>query len=62
MQGAITLLGPDMKKEIGHITLKNCGFKKFSKQAYESNKTGIARFDVEFYCEGIAFELNEVDA
>jgi hypothetical protein len=62
MQGSITLLGPDMKKEIGRIDLKNCGFKKFSKQAYESNKTGIARFDVEFYIEGIAFTLTEVDA
>jgi hypothetical protein len=62
MQGSITLLGPDMKKEIGRIDLQNCGFKKFSKQAYESNKTGIARFDVEFYIEGIKFLLTEVDA
>jgi hypothetical protein len=62
MQGSITLLGPDMKKEIGRIDLKNCGLKKFSKQAFESNKTGIARFDVEFYIEGIAFTLTEVDA
>ena len=62
MQGSITLLGPDMKKEIGRIDLINCGFKKFSKQAFESNKTGIARFDVEFYVEGIKFTLNETDA
>jgi len=62
MQGSITLLGPDMQKEIGRIDLKNCGWKKFSKQAYESNKTGIARFDVEFYIEGISFSLTEYDA
>lgn len=62
MQGSITLLGPDMKKEIGRIDLHNCGFKKFSKQAFESNKAGIARFDVEFYVEGISFNLTEYDA
>jgi hypothetical protein len=62
MQGSITLLGPDMKKEVGRIDLHNMGFKKFSKQAYESNKEGIARFDVEFYVEGIDFTLKEYDA
>jgi hypothetical protein len=62
MHGSITLLGPDMKKEIGSIELIHCGFKKFSKQAYEANKEGIARFDVEFYCEGIKFNLTEYDA
>lgn len=62
MQGSITLLGPDMKKEIGRIDLINCGLKKFSKQAFESNKTGIARFDVEFYVEGIKFTMTDVDA
>jgi len=62
MQGAITLLGPDMKKEIGRIELKNCGFKKFSKQTLESNSEKIARFDVEFYVEGMTFTLNEYEA
>lgn len=62
MQGAITLLGPDMKKEIGRIELINCGFKKFSKQALEANSEKIARFDVEFYVEQIKFSLTEYDA
>lgn len=62
MQGAITLLGPDMKKELGRIELKNCGFKKFSKQTLEANSEKIARFDVEFYVEGMTFTLNEYDA
>jgi hypothetical protein len=62
MQGSIELLDPTMKKTIGRVDLINCGFKKFSKQAFESNKTGIARFDVECYCEGLKFTMNEVDA
>jgi hypothetical protein len=62
MQGAIVLLGPDMKKEIGRVELKNCGFKKFSKQTLEANTEKIARFDCEFYCEGMTFILSEYDA
>lgn len=62
MQGAIVLLGPDMKKEIGRVELKNCGFKKFSKQTLEANSEKIARFDVEFYVEGMTFHLTEFDA
>jgi len=62
MQGAIVLLGPDMKKEIGRVELKNCGFKKFSKQTLEANSEKIARFDVEFYCEGMKLNLDYTDA
>lgn len=62
MQGSIRLLGPDMKKEVGRVDLINCGFKKFSKQAFEANKNSVARFDVEFYCEGIKFTMAETDA
>jgi hypothetical protein len=62
LQGSITLLGPDMKKEIGRVELINMGFKKFTKEAFESNKTGIARFKVDFYVEGMKFVLNETDA
>jgi hypothetical protein len=64
MQGSITLLGPAMDpgKPVGKIDLINCGFKKFSKQAFEANKEAISRFDVELYVEGIKFSLNEYDA
>ena len=62
MQGSIVLLGPNMKDEIARIELKNCGFKKFSKQTLEANSEKIARFDVEFYVEGIALEIKEYDA
>jgi hypothetical protein len=62
MQGRLTLLGPNMKDEIGYVDFKNCGFKKFSKQALEANTEKIARFDVEFYVEGMAFTLSSYDA
>jgi hypothetical protein len=62
MQGALVLLGPDMKAEIGRVEFKNCGFKKFSKQTLEANSEKIARFDVEFYVEGMTFALKEFDA
>lgn len=62
MQGAIVILGPNMKDEIGRVELKNCGFKKFSKQTLEANTEKIARFDVEFYVEGMTFSLKEYDA
>jgi phage tail-like protein len=62
MQGSITILGPDMKKEVGVIELKNCGFKKFSRGALEANSEKVARFDTEFYVEGIKLTLNEADA
>jgi hypothetical protein len=62
MQGAIVILGPDMKKEIGRVELKNCGFKKFSKQTLEANSEKVARFDTEFYVEQMEFKMTEYDA
>jgi len=62
MDGAITLLGPDMKLKVGTIELKNLGFKKFSKQTFEANSEKIARFDVELYCEGLKLGMDYTDA
>jgi hypothetical protein len=62
MEGAITLYKPDMKESVGSIDLKNLGFKKFSKQTFEANSEKIARFDVEFYCEGMKLNLDYTDA
>jgi hypothetical protein len=62
MQGSVTLLRPNMKDEVGRIDFKNMGFKEFSRDAFESNKTGIARFKVVFYVEGIDFTLKDADA
>lgn len=62
MQGSLVLLGPNMKDTIGTVEFKNCGFKKFAKQTLEANSEKIARFDAEFYVEGMTFKLNEFDA
>jgi hypothetical protein len=62
MQGAITILGPNMKDEVGRIELKNVGFKKFSRDAFEANSEKISRFTVELYVEGIELKLTEYDA
>lgn len=62
MGGRIVFLGPDMKKELGEITLERVGFKKFSKDDLEANSEKIARFTVELYVEKMAFTINEYDA
>ena len=60
--GRIVFLGPDMKKELGDITLTHIGFKKFSKDDLEANSEKIARFSVELYVEKMKFMINEYDA
>lgn len=62
MDGRIVFLGPDMKKELGEITLMNVGFKKFSKDDLEANSEKIARFSVELYVEKMAFKIAEFDS
>jgi hypothetical protein len=61
MQGRIVFLNPNMKDEIGEITLTNCGFKKFAKDDVEANSEKIARFNVELYIEKMEFKLNYFD-
>jgi hypothetical protein len=60
--GRIVFLGPDMKKELGDITLTHVGFKKFSKDDLEANSEKIARFQVELYVEKMEFKINEYDS
>jgi hypothetical protein len=62
MEGRIVFLNPNMKDEIGEITLQNCGFKKFSKDDLEANSEKIARFNVELYVEKMTFKLNYFDS
>ena len=62
MAGAIVFLGPDMKTEIGRVTLKNCGFAKFSHGAFEANSEKIARFSCEFYVEAMELTIKYGDA
>jgi hypothetical protein len=60
--GRIVFLGPDMKKELGEITLKHIGLKKFSDEDAEANSEKIKRFNVELYVEEMLFVINESDA
>lgn len=62
MPGAIVFLAPDMKTEIGRVTLKNCGFAKFSRGALEANSDKAARFSCEFYVEEMEFTLADTEA
>ena len=62
MSGAIVFLGPDMKTEIGRVTLKNCGFAKFAHGAFEANSNKAARFSCEFYVEAMELTIKYGDA
>jgi len=62
MQGRIVFLGPDMKEELGEITLENVGFKKFSEDDREGGSDKISRFSVTLYVEKMAFKLKAYDA
>ena len=62
MDGALIFLNPNMKDELGRVTLKNMGFKKFSKEDLEANSEKISRFNAELYVEGMTFELKYTDA
>jgi hypothetical protein len=62
MEGRIVFLNPNMKDEIGEISLQNVGFKKFSKEDLEANSEKIARFNVELYVEKMTFKLNYFDS
>jgi hypothetical protein len=61
MSGAIVFLGPDMKTEIGRVTLENCGFAKFAHGAFEAN-SNKARFSCEFYVEAMELTIKYGDA
>ena len=62
MEGRIVFLDPNMKDELGEISLQNVGFKKFSKDDFEANSEKIARFSAELYVEKMDFKINEYDA
>jgi len=62
MNGRIVFLGPDLKEELGEITLSNVGFKKFSDDDAEANSEKIKRFNVELYVEQMKFNIKYFDA
>ena len=62
LQGRIVFLGPDMRKELGEITLLNVGLKSFTDDDNEANSEKIKRFHAELYVEQMKFVINEYDA
>lgn len=60
--GAIIFLGPDMKQELGRITLDGVGLKKFGEEASKANAETIKRFNVELYVEAMDFHMDYTDA
>lgn len=62
MDGRIVFLNPNMKDEIGEITLEKVGFKKFTDDDAEANSEKVKRFNVELYVEKMTFNIKEYDA
>ena len=61
MSGAIVFLAPDLKTEIGRVTLENCGFARFTHGTFEANSEKVARFSCEFYVESMKFVIRNED-
>lgn len=57
LHGRIAFLAPNMKDELGEITLDGVGFKKFSQESSEANAEKIKRFSVELYVETMKFKM-----
>lgn len=58
MSGRIIFLGPNLKDDLGEISLQNIGFKKFSLLNPESTSEAIPRFNVDLYVERMASKVN----
>lgn len=63
LTGAIVMLGPDMKKELGRIELMNVGLKEFiGNPKLEARTEKVARFQVKCYAERIKLVLADADS
>jgi len=62
MDGRIVFLGPDLKEELGEISLKHVGLKKFSNDDEDASALKTARFKVELYVERMTFQIAQYDA
>lgn len=62
LHGRIAFLAPNMKDEIGEISLEGMGFKKFSQESSEANAEKIKRFNVELYVETMKLKMFLFDA
>ena len=58
--GAIVFLGPDMKSELGRVSLDHCGLVRLAPNAGEPGT--VNRFTVELYCQKMALTLSDYDA
>ncbi|HEX8849466.1 MAG TPA: hypothetical protein VF761_08040 [Gemmatimonadaceae bacterium] len=58
--GAIVFLAPDMKNELGRVSLDHCGLVRLAPNAGDAG--AVSRFTVELYCQKMAFTLNDYDA
>ncbi len=58
--GVINFLSPDMKTNIGSITLDGVGLKKLTSPPLTANKEEIARHTAELYVESMKFEMSVV--
>lgn len=61
LTGRIVFLDPNMKDELGEITLDGVGFKQFGQDDNEANSERIKRFTCELYVEKMKFKIKEYD-
>ena len=54
--GAIVFLAPDMKTELGRITLDHCGLVQLAPDAAGSPNDNVSRLTAELYCERMGLE------
>ncbi len=52
---------PDLKTEIGRVTLEHCGFARFTHGTFDANSEKVARFSCEFYVESMKFVIRNED-
>ena len=57
--GAIVFLAPDMKAELGRISLSNCGIFRLAPEKLEATSEKIARVTAELYCERMELLTNK---
>jgi hypothetical protein len=62
MTGRIVLLDPNMKDQIGEITLTGVGWKEFKSDDREGASDKILRCTGTFYVEQIGIKIDRYDA
>ena len=61
MSGAIVFLAPDLKTEMGRVTLEHCGFARSTRGTFDASSEKAARFSCEFYVESMKFVIRNDD-